>query len=294
MFVTLKPQGERKLSADQVIARLRGKLARLPGVNLYLQAVQDLRVGGRSSSAQYQYTLQGDDVKELNEWAPRMLAKLLTVRGLVQVNSDQQDRGLLAGLVIDRTTASRLGVTTQMIDDTLYDAFGQRQVSTLYTPLNQYHVVMEVDPRYWQNPDGLGTIYVRASNGGQIPLSAFTHYEPSNTALAVTHQGQFPSVTISFNLAPGMALGDAVSAVEAAELEIGLPASIHGSFQGTAQAFRSSLANEPMLIAAALGDGLHRTRGALREHDSPRLRFCPPCRRREWARYWPCCYAAPN
>ena len=252
MFVTLKPQAERKLSADQVIGRLRGKLARLPGVNLYLQAVQDLRVGGRSSNAQYQYTLQGDNVKELNEWAPRMLDKLLTVRGLVQVNSDQQDRGLQAGLAIDRATASRLGVTTQMIDDTLYDAFGQRQVSTLYTPLNQYHVVMEVDPQYWQNPDGLRTIYVRAANGGQIPLSAFTRYEPSNTALAVTHQGQFPSVTFSFNLAPGMALGDAVDAVEAAEREIGLPASIHGSFQGTAQAFQASLANEPILIAAAL------------------------------------------
>jgi multidrug efflux pump len=252
MFVTLKPQAERKLSADQIIARLRGKLARLPGVNLYLQAVQDLRVGGRSSSAQYQYTLQGDNVKELNEWAPRMLDKLLTVRGLVQVNSDQQDRGLQAGLAIDRATASRLGVTTQMIDDTLYDAFGQRQVSTLYTPLNQYHVVMEVDPQYWQNPDGLRTIYVRAANGGQIPLSAFTRYEPSNTSLAVTHQGQFPSVTFSFNLAPGMALGDAVAAVEATEREIGLPASIHGSFQGTAQAFQASLANEPILIAAAL------------------------------------------
>jgi len=252
MFITLKPPAERKISADQVIARLRGKLARLPGVNLYLQAIQDLRVGGRSSAAQYQYTLQGDNVKELNQWAPKMLDALRTIPGLLQVNSDQQDRGLQASLVIDRATASRLGITTQMIDDTLYDAFGQRQVSTMYTPLNQYHVVMEVDPQYWQNPDGLRTIYVRAANGGQIPLSAFTHYEPSNTALGVTHQGQFPSVTLSFNLGPGMSLGDAVAAVETAEQEIGLPASIHGSFQGTAQAFRASLANEPLLIAAAL------------------------------------------
>ena len=181
-----------------------------------------------------------------------MLNALRTIPGLLQVNSDQQDRGLQASLVIDRATASRLGVTTQRIDDTLYDAFGQRQVSTMYTPLNQYHVVMEVDPQFWQNPDGLHYIYVRAANGGQIPLSAFSHYEPSNTPLAVTHQGQFPSVTFSFNLAPGRSLGDAVAAVETAEREIGLPASIHGSFQGTAQAFQASLANEPMLIAAAL------------------------------------------
>ena len=161
MFITLKPPAERKISADQVIARLRGKLARLPGVNLYLQALQDLRVGGRLSNAQYQYTLQGDNVKELNQWAPRMLDELRTIPGLLQVNSDQQDRGLQASLVIDRATASRLGITTQMIDDTLYDAFGQRQVSTMYTPLNQYHVVMEVDPQYWQNPDGLH-YYLRA------------------------------------------------------------------------------------------------------------------------------------
>jgi multidrug efflux pump subunit AcrB len=252
MFITLKPPAARKISADQVITRLRGKLARLPGVNLYLQAIQDLRVGGRLTAAQYQYTLQGDNVKKLNQWAPKMLDALRTIPGLLQVNSDQQDRGLQASLVIDRATASRLGITTQMIDDTLYDAFGQRQVSTMYTPLNQYHVVMEVDPQFWQSSDGLHYIYVRAANGGQIPLSAFSRYEPSNTPLAVTHQGQFPSVTFSFNLAPGMSLGDAVAAVETAEREIGLPANIHGSFQGTAQAFQSSLANEPMLIAAAL------------------------------------------
>ncbi len=252
MFVALKPLAERQINADGVIGRLRAKLARLPGVALYLQAVQDLRVGGRQSSAQYQYTLQSDNVQDLNLWAPRMLQKLRTVHGLVDLNSDQQNRGLQAGLVIDRETASRLGITTQMIDDTLYDAFGQRQVSTIFTPLNQYHVVMEVNPQFWQNPDGLRYIYVRTANGGQIPLSAFTHYAPSTAPLVVTHQGQFPSVTLSFNLAPGVALGDAVEAVEEAGQEIGLPATIHGSFQGTAQAFQASLANEPMLIAAAL------------------------------------------
>jgi multidrug efflux pump len=252
MFITLKPSSQRNISADQVIGRLRGKLARIPAVTLYLQPVQDLRVGGRASNAQYQYTLQSDNVKDLLVWGPRMLEKLKTVRGLLDVNSDQQNKGLEAQLVIDRATAARLGITTQMIDNTLYDAFGQRQVSTLYTQLNQYHVVLEVDPQFWQNPDGLKHIYVKTAAGAQVPLSAFTHYEPSTAPLVVTHQGQFPSVTLSFNLSPGLALGDAVEAVDEAGREIGLPASIHGSFQGTAQAFQSSLASEPLLIAAAL------------------------------------------
>jgi multidrug efflux pump subunit AcrB len=181
-----------------------------------------------------------------------MLQKLKTVPGLLDVNSDQQNKGLEAQLVIDRATAARLGITTQMIDNTLYDAFGQRQVSTMYTQLNQYHVVLEVDPQFWQSPEGLKQIYVKTATGAQVPLSAFTHYEPSTSPLVVTHQGQFPSVTLSFNLRPGLALGDAVDAVEEAGREIGLPASIHGSFQGTAQAFQSSLASEPLLIAAAL------------------------------------------
>jgi multidrug efflux pump len=181
-----------------------------------------------------------------------MLQKLKTVRGLLDVNSDQQDKGLQAGLVIDRAAAARLGVTTQAIDNTLYDAFGQRQVSTMYTRLNQYHVVLEVDPQFWQNPEGLKYIYVKGPGGSQLPLSALARYEPSTTSLAVTHQGQFPSVTLSFNLAPGLALGDAVDAVEQAGADIGLPSTIHGSFQGTAQAFQSSLASEPLLIAAAL------------------------------------------
>ena len=252
MFITLKPLNERGINADQIIGRLRGKLAQFPGVNLYLQPVQDLRVGGRRANALYQYTLQSDNVQDLLVWAPRMLQKLRTVGGLLDVNSDQQDKGLQAGLVIDRATASRLKVSAQAIDDVLYDAFGQRQVSTMYTSLNQYHVVLEVEPQYWQNPDGLKNIYVAAPGGSQVPLSALTRYEPSTVPLVITHQGQFPSVTLSFNLAPGLALGDAVRSVEVAGNEIGLPSTIHGSFQGTAQAFQSSLANEPLLIAAAL------------------------------------------
>ena len=252
MFVNLKPLGQRRLSADRVIARLRGKLAPIAGAALYLQSVQDLRIGGRASSGQYQYTLQGDDVKELNTWAPQVYGRLRQLPQLADVNSDQQTKGLEASLVIDRSTASRLGVTSQAIDDTLYDAFGQRPVSTTYTQLNQYHVIMEVDPRFWQNPDGLRYIYVHTALGGQVPLSAFTHYAPATAPLAVNHQGQFPSVTISFNLPPGVALGDAVTAVEDAERDLALPPDIRGSFQGTAQAYQASLASEPLLIAAAL------------------------------------------
>ena len=249
--IALKPLGVRKISSDEVIARLRPKLARVAGASLYLQADQDLRVGGRSSGAQYQFTVQSDSVQDLNEWAPLVYRKMRSLRELADVNSDQQDRGLAASLVIDRTTASRMGITAQMIDQTLYDAFGQRQVSVIYTQLNQYHVVMEVEPRFWQGPDGLKYVYVRGNNG-QVPLSAFTRYAPSNTALSVNHQGQFPSVTISFNLPAGVSLSQAVPAIEQAEREIGLPSSIHGSFQGTAQAFQDSLSSEPILIAAAL------------------------------------------
>ena len=252
MFMSLKPLAERKIGAAQVMARLRPKLAAVPGASLFLQPVQDIRVGGRMSGAAYQFTLQGDDLQELNHWAPRVLRKLQTLPGLVDVNSDQQNRGLQAAVVIDRDTASRLGITPQMIDDTLYDAFGQRQVSTMYTQLNQYHVVMEVAPKFWQSPETLTDIYVRSVNGAQVPLSAFAHFGPSTTALAVNHQGQFPAITLSFNLTPGVALGDAVTAIAAAEREIGLPASIRATFQGTAQAFQASLANEPVLILAAL------------------------------------------
>jgi len=254
MFITLKPQGqERKITADRVIAEMRPKLVRVPGATLFMQSAQDLTIGGRQSQAQYQYTLQGEDLNELNTWAPRLLKKLSTLRDMLRdVNIDQQNRGLDAQVIIDRDTASRLGVSPQDIDNALYDAFGQRQVSTIYRQLNQYHVVMEVAPQYQTSPDALQSVYVHSSNGQMVPLSAIAHFGPANVALAVNHQGQFPSATISFNLAPNVSLGDATKAINTAESEIGLPASIHPSFQGTAAAFQESLANEPVLIATAL------------------------------------------
>jgi len=252
MFISLKPFENRTADARGIIGRLRRNLAAVPGAPTFLQPVQDLRVGGRISNALYQYTLQSDDPKELNRWAQHLLQKLRTIPKLADLSSDQQNQGRQASLVIDRPTAARLGITPQVIDNTLYDAFGQRQVSINYTLLNQYHVIMEVDPRFWQNPETLKDIYVPSSSGTQVPLSAFTHYEPTATALAVNHQGQFPSITLSFNLAPGVALGDAVAALENATREIGMPGSIRGNFAGTAQAFKASLANEPLLILAAL------------------------------------------
>jgi multidrug efflux pump len=252
MFIALKPLSERKINADLVIGRIRKEVAHIAGVNLYLQAVQDLRIGGRSSNAQYQFTIQSDDLNELNQWAPKVLKKLRTVKILADVSSDQQNSGLEANVVVDRDTASRLGLSQQAIDDTLYDAFGQRQVSTMFTPLNQYHVVMEVAPQFWQNPESLDLIHVRSSTGGLVKLSTFTHFAPQMTALAINHQGQFPSVTISFNLAPGIALGEAVDAITQAEAQIKMPAGIRGTFQGTAQAFQDSLKNEGFLIAFAL------------------------------------------
>ena len=253
MYISLKPLSERKISADLIIGRIRKEVAHVPGVNLYMQAVQDLRIGGRMANAQYQFTLQSDDLNQLNQWAPKVLKKLRTVHILTDVSSDQQNSGLESNVVVDRDTASRLGLSQQAIDDTLYDAFGQRQVSTMYTPLNQYHVVMEVAPQFWQNPDSLDHIQVRSSTtGGLVKLSTFTHFGNDTTALAVNHTGQFPSVTISFNLAPGIALGDAVDAISQAEAQIHLPAGIRGTFQGTAQAFQDSLKNEGFLIAFAL------------------------------------------
>jgi len=253
MFISLKPLSERKISADLVIGRIRKEVAHIAGVNLYMQAVQDLRIGGRMSNAQYQFTLQSDDLTELNQWAPKVLKKLRTVKILTDVSSDQQNSGLEANVVVDRDTASRLGLSQQAIDDTLYDAFGQRQVSTMYTPLNQYHVVMEVAPQFWQNPDSLDQIHVRSTSTGQlVKLSTFTHFANDTTALAVNHTGQFPSVTISFNLAPGVALGEAVDAINQAEAQIKMPAGIRGTFQGTAQAFQDSLKNEGFLVAFAL------------------------------------------
>ena len=252
MFITLKPLSERKVSAGEIISRLRRKLAVVPGATLFLQAQQDIRVGGRSSNSHYQFTLSSQNLDELNSWAPRVLEKLKDLPQLRDVSTDQQDKGLEAQLVIDRDTASRLGIPAQTIDNVLYDAFGQRQVSVMYTQLNEYHVVLEVDPQYQQNTDALKSIYVKSSNNTQVPLSAFTHFESRTTALAVNHQGQFPSVTISFNLGLGVALGDAVDAIETAESQIGMPSTIQASFQGTAQAFQDSLSNQPVLILAAL------------------------------------------
>ena len=252
MFIMLKPLGDRKISADQVISRLRGKLAHVPGATLYLQSAQDLQIGGRMGNAQYQYTLQSESLDDLNLWAPKVLAKLRQLPQLRDVNTDQQNRGLEAKVVIDRDTAARLGIQPAAIDAALYQAFGQSQVSTIYEQLNQYHVVMEVDPRYQQTPDALQSIYVPSKSGTMVPLSTFSHFEPSNTPLAVNHQAQFPSVTISFNLAEGVSLGEATQLIERANRDAGLPATIHASFQGTAAAFQSSLSSEPILIIAAL------------------------------------------
>jgi multidrug efflux pump len=251
-WAQLKPLSERKVSADQVINRLRGKLARIPGVTLYMQAAQDFRVGGRGSNSQYQYTLQSDSLQDLNEWAPKLLAKLKTVPLVLDANSDQQIHGLESQLVIDRSTAARLGVTPQSIDTTLYSAFGQRQVSTMYTGINQYHVVLEVMPEFQQHPSALNQLYVRSNTGTAIPISTFTHLRTALTSLTVNHQGQFPSITLSFALAPGVALSEAVAAVQKAEEDIGMPANVHGSFAGTAAAFQQSLKTEPLLILAAL------------------------------------------
>jgi multidrug efflux pump len=252
MQIELKPIGERDATVDQVIARLRRKLAVVPGATLYLRAYQDISVGGRVSSSQYQYTLSSENLNDLLAWAPRVEARMRQLRQLRDIASDQQTRGLQASLVIDRDTASRLGVSPSAIDNTLYDAFGQRQVSTIYTQLNQYHVVQEVDANFRRSTEAIQGLYVRTANGTQVPLKALTHYETQNTALAVNHQGQFPAVTISFNLGEGVSLGDAVTEIESAVLRMGLPSDIHPTFQGNAQAFQSSLSSQPWLILAAL------------------------------------------
>jgi multidrug efflux pump len=252
LFVSLKPLADRKISADLLIGRLRPQLAKIPGATLFLQASQDLRIGGRMSNAQYQFTLQGDNLDDLNKYAPLMVTELETIPLIVDVSSDQQNRGLQAMIQYDRGTAMRFGITPQLIDDTLYDAFGQRQVSTMYTSLNQYHVVMEAAPEFWQNPLFLSQIYVNSPSGQEVPLSALAHFEPTTAPLTVTHQGLFPAVTISFNLKPGVALGDAVDAIDAASTKVGLPATIQTEFAGTAQAYQESLASEPILVTAAL------------------------------------------
>ncbi len=252
VFIALKPLAERKVSADRIINRLRPKLAAVPGATLTLQAVQDVRVGGRQSSAQYQYTIASDSLPTLNHWGTVLLESMKKIRQLTDVNSDAQNSGPAANLVIDRPTAARLGITPQAIDNVLYDAFGEREIATTYTQLNQYFVVMVVDPAFWQDPGALRSVYLSSTSGGMVPLSAFTHYEPSTAPLAINHSSVFPSVTFSFNLAPGIALGTAVDLINAAKREAGVPSTITGSFSGTAQAFTDSLASEPLLIAAAI------------------------------------------
>ena len=252
IYLSLKPLNERKISASQVVDRLRPQLISIPGATVFLQAGQDLRIGGRQSNAQYQYTIQSDTLDDLVKWGPILLTQMKKQHILTDVNSDQQNSGLQASLVYDRDTASRLGITPQTIDNTLYEAFGQAQVSTMYTALNQYHVVMEVAPQFWQNPSSLSDIYLRPSVGKEVPLSAITHYAPQTAPLSVNHQSQFPSVTISFNLAQGVALSDATAAIGQMETSMGMPSSIHGMFSGTLQAFQASLSTEPYLIITAL------------------------------------------
>ena len=252
IYLSLKPLSERKISASQVVDRLRPQLVSIPGATVFLQAGQDLRIGGRQSNAQYQYTIQSDSLDDLVKWGPVLLTQMKKQHILTDVNSDQQNSGLQASLIYDRDTASRLGITPETIDNTLYEAFGQAQVSTMYTALNQYHVVMEVAPQFWQNPSSLSDIYVRPAVGTEVPLSAITHYAPQTAPLSVNHQSQFPSVTISFNLAQGVALSDAAAAINQMETSMGMPASIHGMFSGTLQAFQASLSTEPYLILTAL------------------------------------------
>ena len=252
MFISLKPLSERKISADEVIGRLRKKLANEPGATLFLQSVQDIRMGGRQSNAQYQYTLQGDNLDELREWTPKAFRALAKLPMLADLNTDQELKGRQTMLAFDRDAMSRLGLTQQDVDDVLYNAFGQRQVSTIYNELNQYKVVMEVAPQYWQNPESLKDIYIQTPTAGPTPLSAIASWEPTNTSLSVNHQGQFAASTLSFNLPPGNSLSDATVAIEQTLADIGMPSSIVGSFQGTAKTFQESLENQPLLIALAL------------------------------------------
>ena len=252
MQINLKPRSDRHGTASDVIRRLQPELAKVAGITLYMQPVQDLTVEDRVSRTQYQYTLEDADAQELATVSAKLVEKLHSLPQLRDVASDEQSNGLQADMQIDRDTASRLGILPQAIDDTLYDAFGQRQVSTIFTQLNQYHVVLEVDPQFQQNPDSLKQIYVKSNTGMQVPLSAFSKVRLANTPLAINHQGQFPVVTLSFNLAPGVSLGDATKAIDEAEKEVGMPPSIHTSFQGTAAAFRNSLSTEPWLILAAI------------------------------------------
>ncbi len=253
MSLTLKPWDERKPdTAEKVIARLRPQVTKFPGTTVSMQAVQDIRMGARQAAAQYQYTLQGESLADLDEWAPKLMQKLRSLPQLADVTSDQQNKGLQQLIDIDRATAARLGVSTQMIDNALYSAFGQRPVSTMYAALNQYHVILEVAPQFTRDPQSLRDIYVKSDAGEQVPLSAFARWTSTIAPLSVNHLGQFPAATLSFNLMPGISLGDAVDIVEAAERDIFMPAKVHGSFQGAAAAFQASLASQPLLIGLAI------------------------------------------
>jgi hydrophobic/amphiphilic exporter-1 (mainly G- bacteria), HAE1 family len=254
VIMGLKPLSERSSSADQIITRLRPQLAKVPGITLFLQASQDLNVGGRTSRTQYQYTLTDSNIDELNEWSPKLLAALQKLPTLRDVASDQQTSSGMVSLTIDRDQASRFGIQPQAVDNALYDAFGQRQAAQFFTQANSYHVVLEITPSLQSDPESLKKLYVKSPLTGQmVPLSAMTKYDTQHvTYLSINHQGQFPAVTLSFNLAPGAALGDAVDAINRASLEMHLPATVTGNFQGTAQAFQASLKSQPYLILAAL------------------------------------------
>ncbi|HLH15879.1 MAG TPA: efflux RND transporter permease subunit, partial [Bryobacteraceae bacterium] len=250
--INLKPLEERKVSATEVIRRLQPALAAVQGITLYMQPVQDLTVEDRVSRTQYQYSLEDPDAKELSYWATRLVDRLKNNPQLRDLASDQQNTGLQTRLAIDRNTASRLGITPQTIDDTLYDAFGQRQVATMFTQLNQYRVVLEIKPEFQHGPADLSKVFIRSTSGGQVPMAAFTRWEQTTAPLVVNHQGQFPVTTLSFNLAPGASLGDAVREIDTAKRDLGIPQSVQADFQGTARAFITSLANEPILILAAV------------------------------------------
>jgi hydrophobe/amphiphile efflux-1 (HAE1) family protein len=255
MFMSLKPEAERRKTGDTaqvIVDRLRPKVSNLPGAIMYLQAFQDLRIGGRNTATEYQYTLTADNLKELNEWGPKLKDAMDNLPQIKDVATDEQQQGLRGQLVIDRATASRLGVSPLAIDSTLSDAFAQTQVSTTYMPLNQYHVVMEVAPQFQEDPDALKSIYVKSTTGSMVPLSAVTHFETQRIPLAVNHQSQSPATTLSFNLAPGASLSQATLAIQQARVDIGMPSAIHGGFAGSAQAFKDSLKSEPWLILLAL------------------------------------------
>ncbi len=252
LFPELKPLEERQISADAVIARIRQKTSGMPGATLFLQSAQDIRIGGRQSNAQYQYTLQTPELSLLAEWGPKVLAALQKVPEIVDVSSDQQNSGLSSNVVIDRDTASRLGLTAQAVDSALNDAFGQRQVSTMYKSINQYHVVEALQQKWWQSPDVLNKVYIQTPRGLSVPLSTFTSFNEGLTPLSLPHQGQFPATTISFNLPVGVSLDQAELAITKAVIDIGMPATISGKWAGTAQALQDSINGQPVLILTAL------------------------------------------